>query len=86
MYKPTTVLPSLFANIASISSKSTNDLDGTSPISCITKSSDILISFKLNTHKVYLSSPANAIIMDVLPQPGGPYSRYPLRYGIPVKI
>lgn len=82
-YKPTIVFPSLLANIASMSSKSTKDLDGTSPMSRMSCSSDIFPLLKLNTHMLYLITPANVIINDVLPHPGGPNNRYPLRYGMP---
>lgn len=65
----------LLVNITSISSKSIKEFCGTSTINLISSSSDIFVSLRLNTHKLYFISPASAIISDVFPQPGGPNNR-----------
>lgn len=36
------------------------------------------LSDKFRTQMLYSSSPAKAIINEDLPQPGGPYSKYPV--------
>jgi hypothetical protein len=43
-------------------------------------------SERFSRHISYDSAPASAWMNDDLPDPGGPCSRYPLRYGIPITI
>lgn len=42
-------------------------------------------SERFRTQMLYSSVPARAWMKDDLPEPGGPWRRYPRRYGIPAK-
>ena len=68
---------------ASTSSRRMIEFSGASANLWASRSSDIDRSDRFSTQIEYWSSPAKAVIYEVLPQPGGPCRRYPLLYGIP---
>ena len=69
---------SRLTNAASASSSRTIEFSGASANLCISLSSLIALSERLRTQMEYSKAPARANMKLVLPQPGGPCSKYPL--------
>ena len=65
---------SLLTNAASTSSSRMIEFSGASAKRCMRRSSDIPLSAKLSTQMEKWSSPARAVMNEVLPHPGGPYN------------